>query len=880
MARHAPAHAALVTQPEHEFQLDRFQIDAIAAIDLDRHVVVSAPTGSGKTVVAEHAIERARSASQRSFYTTPIKALSNQKYHDLVARYGEAAVGLLTGDRAINAGAPVVVMTTEVLRNMLYTGSRDLTGLGTVIVDEVHFLQDAYRGPVWEEVLIHLPSSAQLVCLSATVSNAPELADWISSLKGDTTTVVETHRPVELRQHYFVAERGVAQPTLLPMFVNGAPNADGGSFDGGERRGRDRYRNGGRTVFSPRRGDAVRALAAHQMLPAIYFIFSRAQCDEAAATCHRLGISLTTAEERERIHDHITRHLRGLDDEERRALDVDRFSARLLDGIGAHHAGMIPAMKETVEACFVDGVVKVVFATETLAVGINMPARTVVIEKLTKYNGETHEQLTAAEFTQLTGRAGRRGIDAVGHAAVCWSPSVTFNDVVGLASSRSFRLRSAFRSTYNMAVNLVARHDRTGAHRLLDRSFAQFQADRDVVKLANKLERRIERRDAARTESISEFGDIDSYRSRRRADREAQAAERSARGAELRSELRRLRPGTVISVDGGRGHGPGVVIANADRRGRRRLRVVGASGSLIELDERDLLVVPEVLGAIELPAPYAPNRKEFRRAVRRELNHHRFERSADAAAAVTDRSSGDAGRSSIDPIERDPDLRHKLDRAAAADRLDRQIGQLEQQIDRAEHSVAREFDRIVAVLVEYGFVDDERWMLTSDGERLSKVFHESDLLAVVLVRDGCFDGLGAPDVAALVSMLVYEHRSSEPPAPPWFASRTVRSRAADIAARSAALAAIERGHSVPVHRAPDPGFAAIAHGWVSGEHLTGILDEEDLTGGDFVRTMKQLIDLLRQLAGIAPEQSTAAALADAAESAWRGVVADEGLSEL
>ena len=869
-----------MTESGHEFKLDRFQVDAIAAIDEDRHVVVAAPTGSGKTVVAEHAIERARSASQRSFYTTPIKALSNQKYHDLVARYGEAAVGLLTGDRAINAGAPVVVMTTEVLRNMLYTGARDLTGLGTVIVDEVHFLQDAYRGPVWEEVLIHLPSSTQLVCLSATVSNAAELADWISSLKGDITTVVETHRPVELVQHYFVAERGAAQPTLLPLFVNGAPNPEGERFDGGERRGRDRYRNGGRTVFTPRRGDAVRTLAAHQMLPAIYFIFSRAQCDEAAATCHRLGISLTTAEERERIQEHINSHLGGLDEEERRALDVDRFSARLLDGIGAHHAGMIPAMKETVEACFVDGVVKVVFATETLAVGINMPARTVVIEKLTKYNGETHEQLTAAEFTQLTGRAGRRGIDAVGHAAVCWSPWVTFNDVVGLASSRSFRLRSAFRSTYNMAVNLVARHDRSGAHRLLDQSFAQFQADRDVVKLASKLERCIERRDAARRESISEFGDIDAYRGRRRADREAQAAERAARIDALRAQLRRLRPGTVISVDGGRNHGPGVVIANADRRGRRRLRVVSSSGGVIELDERDIATAPEVLGAIELPAPYAPNRKEFRRAVRRELNQHRFERSEGTDASAAHGSDARRGRSPIAPVERDPDLRHKLDRAAAADRLDRQVSQLEQQIDRAEHSVARDFDRGVAVLAEYGFVDDERWVLTADGERLSKVFHESDLLAVVLVREGCFDGLDAPDVAALVSMLVYEHRSSEPPAPPWFSSRSVGARAADIAARSSALAATERRHRVPVHRDPDPGFAAIAHGWVSGEHLTGILDEEDLTGGDFVRTMKQLIDLLRQLAVIAPDQSTAIALADAAESAWRGVVADDGVSEL
>ncbi len=846
------------------FVLDQFQVDALAALDAGRHVVVAAPTGSGKTVVAEHAVERALDDGRRAFYTTPIKALSNQKYRDLCDRYGEHQVGLLTGDRAINGRAPVVVMTTEVLRNMLYTGSTDIGEVGAVVIDEVHFLQDAYRGPVWEEVLIHLPATVQLACLSATVSNAGELAEWIESLKGATTAIVELRRPVELIQHYLLAERGRGEPTMLPLFVDGSANRYGPKFDAAERR-HEQYRRGGRRVFTPRRGDTVVLLASLQMLPAIYFIFSRAQCDEAAVMCNDLGITLTEPHERRRIDAHVAEHLGGLDAEERRALDVDGFVDRLRAGIGSHHAGMIPAMKETVEACFVDGLVKVVFATETLAVGINMPARTVVIEKLTKYNGETHEQLTAAEFTQLTGRAGRRGIDDIGHAVVCWSPWVRFDDVVGLASSRSFRLRSAFRSTYNMAANLVAQHDRAGARDLLNRSFAQFQADRDVVRLAAKLERRAERRDAARRESQSEYGDIDAYR----AQRQAEKAARRARRAEVGQELARLRPGTVVAIEGGPDHGPAVVIANADRRSGRRLRLVGASGALVELDERSLAATPDVIGVIELPSPYAPNRRPFHRAVRDVLNEQSFDR------PVGRRATGTPERN---PVEDDPELRHKLERAAAADGLDREVEALRRRMDRAEHSIAQEFDRVIGVLSELEFVDHDAWRLTADGERVTRVFHENDLLAVLALRDGVFDGLAPADVAALVSLLVYEHRSPEPGAPPWFSSKQVRARAERIGHCSAMLTKVERRHRVTEHRPPDPGFAAIAHGWVVGEHLTDILDEEDLSGGDLVRTMKQLIDLLRQLASIAPDPDTAAAFDAAAVAAWRGVVADGGVS--
>ncbi len=475
--------------PERGFRLDPFQVEAIGAIDRGRSVLVSAPTGSGKTVVAEHAIATARAAGGRAFYTTPIKALSNQKYHDLVGVHGVSEVGLLTGDTSVNGEAPIVVMTTEVLRNMIYSRSAALDGLLWVVLDEVHYLQDAYRGPVWEEVIVHLPERVRLVCLSATVSNADEVAGWIEAVRGPTSVVVEATRPVTLDNWYLVDDRHGDGLVMLPTLVDGRANPDGDRYDI-EHGETGRNRRGGRPrrrFATPRRVDVVDLLAERDMLPAIFFIFSRAACDDAVASCINAGMRLTTDGDRRRIREIVEHHVERLSETDLAALGYDRWTAALEAGVAAHHAGMVPPFKEAVEACFVEGLVKVVFATETLALGINMPARSVVIEKLTKFTGERHEALTPGQYTQLTGRAGRRGIDESGHALVLWSPFVGFEDVAGLASSRSFRLTSSFRPTYNMAANLVRRYPAEEAHRLLGLSFAQYQTDRDVVRLEQRL---------------------------------------------------------------------------------------------------------------------------------------------------------------------------------------------------------------------------------------------------------------------------------------------------------------------------------------------------------------------------------------------------------
>ncbi len=467
------------------FELDDFQREALRALDAGHGVLVSAPTGSGKTLVAAYAVHRALCARGKAFYTTPLKALSNQKYGELVAAYGEDHIGLLTGDTTLRPRAPVVVMTTEVLRNMLLAGSDLLEGLHTVVLDEVHFIQDPYRGGVWEEVLVLSPREVRFVCLSATVNNVDELGGWLRSVRGDTAVVVERHRPIVLRDHFAVVRREDGEVLLLPLLQEkGRPGEEGLRIDQAVRRalrGRSpHWQVRGRAprlpFRAPRRTEVVEELDRCEMLPAIVFIFSRAACDDAVRQVVRDGVRLTDASERSAIRQVVERRVEFLGDEDLEVLGYHEWLEGLERGVAAHHAGLVPVFRETVEECFAAGLLKVVFATETLSLGINMPARSVVIERFTKYGGAGRATLTSGEYLQLTGRAGRRGLDEEGHAVVEWSSEITFAEAARVASAPPPDLRSAFRPTYNLAVNLVARFDRDTAGVVLQRSFAQWQA--------------------------------------------------------------------------------------------------------------------------------------------------------------------------------------------------------------------------------------------------------------------------------------------------------------------------------------------------------------------------------------------------------------------
>ena len=466
-------------------RLDPFQHRAMDAIDRGESVLVSAPTGSGKTLIADYAVARATEAGGKAFYTTPIKALSNQKFAELAARYGAHRVGLLTGDVSHQPGAPIVVMTTEVLRNMLFARSALLDDLHAVVLDEVHYLQDPYRGSVWEEVLVLTPPGVQFVSLSATVANAADFGRWLTSVRGTTRVVVETHRPVTLHHHYAVAERGRDGITVFPLLRNGAPNPEGVRLDERKRR------SGHQRLRVPRRTEVVEYLAEAGMLPAITFIFSRAACDDATRQCLQDGLRLTTTEERTRIRELVESSVERLSDDDLRTLGYGPWSAALEAGVAPHHAGLVPAFRQAVERCFTEGLLKVVFATETLALGINMPARTVVVERFAKFRGSDTSALTSGEYQQLTGRAGRRGIDTVGHAFVLWSQATPFGLVARTAVAPPPDLVSSFHPTYNLAVNLVRRWTRAEAHSLLESSYGQWQAPDGSESLVAQLDRRL-----------------------------------------------------------------------------------------------------------------------------------------------------------------------------------------------------------------------------------------------------------------------------------------------------------------------------------------------------------------------------------------------------
>ncbi len=871
----------------YSFPIDRFQREAFDALDDGKHVVVAAPTGSGKTVVAEYGIDATIRDGRRAYYTAPVKALSNQKYRDLIAHHGEDKVGLLTGDNSINGDAPIVVMTTEVLRNMIYGRSRTLDDLGLVVLDEVHFLQDTFRGPVWEEVMIHLPHHVRLVCLSATVSNVAELAEWISTVRGSTEAITELRRPVELANQYLAKDRTEGRLHLLPTFVGGAVNRDAVRLDesairhaprssaGQSRKEANRTGNAKgahrRKLVPPGRVETLELLDDRQMLPAIFFIFSRNQCDEAAKSCVDAGVRLTTEAEQAAIRVIIDERLGVLDPADLAVLGYDQFVRQLEAGVAAHHAGMVPPMKEVVEACFIEGLVKAVFATETLAVGINMPARSVVIEKLTKFTGEHHEQLTPGEYTQLTGRAGRRGIDDRGSAVVLWSPWVRFDEVAKLAGSSQFHLRSAFRPTYNMAANLIRTYESERAHDLLNLSFAQYQADRDIVKMQARLERRRHALAELQAEAKSPLGDIEEYRTLRNAEREARRFGRDERVEEIEAALRWLAPGTVIYLMKGKHRGPVVVMTSASRKDGAQLRVVNKGGDSLQATAEDFDAAPAALGSVKMPPNFAPNRKDFRQELAYRLRKTSLAQPQNTSNRRGRRDTVDAD---LHPVARDPDLKQRMQAAGQAARVAREVAEIEGRVHGKTQTLARDFDRILGVLEAYGYADVADWDLTPDGEMLARIFHECDLFVAEVVRAGLLDGLGAADLAALVSTLVYEHRSSEPPPRPWFSNDEIRGRWQRIAAISEDLAAHERSAGVNEHRGPDPTFAAIAYAWVAGEGFAEVVDADELTGGDFVRTTRQLVDLLRQLAIVAPSRATRRAAGQAAEAAFRGVVSD------
>ena len=849
----------------YQFELDTFQLQAFDHIDAGKSVLVAAPTGSGKTVVAEYAIGLARKLGKRAFYTAPIKALSNQKFHELTLLHDPQQVGLMTGDNSINPQAPIIVMTTEVLRNMIYARSTSIDNLGVVVLDEVHFLQDAYRGPVWEEVIIHLEPTVQLVCLSATVSNADELCEWLTTVRGPTIPIVETKRPVELFNHYVVGDKTTSKVRVFDTLVGGKPNEQVSKIENSSApRSKKQHSYGSRgrpgmattRFYAPNRSDVVLQLREDDLLPAIYFIFSRNQCDEAAHSCLKQGISFTTKQERAAIAEILDSHVEAFTDDDLAALQYSRFLAQLEAGIGVHHAGLVPSFKEAVEECFAKGLVKIVFATETLAVGINMPARAVVLDKLTKYNGETHQLLKPSDFSQLTGRAGRRGLDTVGHALTLWNPFVTFEQVAALVSSRSFVLNSAFRPTYNMAANLIRTTSKVQARHLLNLSFAQFQSGKDIVEIQARIQRRSKELVRLQDQAFSTYGDIEEYRAGSTARKPLQNSE---------DVFSSLRPGDVVLIGETLPNERLVVISSANRGSGGKLSLLTIGKGVKTITARDITEHVYTIGHIALPTPYQPTNSRFLKETSAKLS--RFK--------INERMLVRSGRNrkvrNDHPFLNDPDAKFKLNAAESADRIAKELAQLEKRVSTSVQSVSKKFEDLTDLLEQWGYVDD--WKLTKKGVRLGRIFHESDLLIAECLSEGVFDDLDQHELASLTSVFVYEDRKREALERIHFPNSKLDDRWARIEQISRKLSAQEVQYGLLPHRFPDPGFMCTAYDWAHGTSLFDILDEDDVTAGDFVRTMKQLIDLLRQFSTIDDETVSSTISGLAAKSLFTGVVA-------
>lgn len=879
------------------FPLDPFQLRAIRALEAGRSVLVAAPTGAGKTVVGEFACHYALATGGKCFYTTPIKALSNQKFRDLVDRHGEAKVGLLTGDRSINGDAPLVVMTTEVLRNMIYEGSTTLRGLRYVVLDEVHYLADRARGAVWEEVIIQLLASVQIVALSATVSNAEEFGEWLRRVRQDgparesrtrgssVEVIIEERRPVPLRHYYYVGD------TVFPMFVSTRKGKSGREQRERAAQGlagipnpkvlmlerqagqRNRLTRGGRRLESnvrlryPPRPVVVHELAERGWLPAIVFVFSRSGCEGVVDQLILAGIRLTNRRERERIRDMVEESVAGIPEEDLRVLGYPRFLDALVHGIAPHHAGLVPAFKETVERAFQAGLLKVVVATETLALGINMPAKSVVIERLEKWDGERHVLLSAGEYTQLTGRAGRRGIDPVGQALVLYQRDIDFRTVAGLVGTRTYPLTSSFTPSYNMVVNLLRRHDLAHAESLLTHSFAQFQADRSVAGTTRRLAEFEEGMAGYGRHLHCDRGDWSEYWKLRRELTELQRRERREVRAEgdaaIRERLTRLVPGEVMWWPNAPRRGLGAVAGVAiTERGTPLARVITEDRRLSRFGPRDLGEPPVRVGAIELPARGTPRQPAYRAEVATKLRGFpdpdlpRDEPLTSAEESQTVR----ALRAKVEahPSHPCPERDEHERWQSRYDELAEESERLRAQISRRTGSLVRQLHRLIDVLQELRYLDTTP-APTRDGLLLAGIYADVDLIVAECLRQGVFDGLEAAELAGLCALFVYEARSEETTVPPEMPSRPLEQSVRTAVDVAATVRTREEAAGLRPLRELDPGFVEAAWLWAGGADLDTSLGTLELTGGDFVRTMKQVADLAGQIRDIAPPRVASAA---------------------
>ena len=855
----------------YPFPLDDFQVEAIRAIAGDQSVIVSAPTGAGKTLVAEFAIQAALEAGQRIAYTTPLKALSNQKFGDFTRAYGEDRVGILTGDVKVNPQAQVLVMTTEILRNALYGSG--LENLKYIVLDECHYMGDEGRGTVWEEIIVAAPDDVLLVGLSATVANVKEIADWISIVHRPIVPIYHPQRPVPL--HYFVADLAGDLHDIADVRRGRA------SVIGDEPRGpNDRTKWYTRRVVDPT--VLIEALEQKRWLPAIYFIFSRAGCERAMEDVLTEGRPLITREQRRDVDEAIAQALADQPALGESSLSQAVFRG-LRIGVALHHAGILPGLKRLIESLFERGLCKVVFATETMSLGIHMPARAVVLQGLTKRTDRGFRSLSHNELTQMAGRAGRRGIDPEGQCLIALDARDGLEDVLRVVDGSPEPIESRFKLGYGSAAALIA----TGAEpdvirRRIESSFGQYQN----LKRIREMEQDVRALEAALAEArayeapCGDFSRIERYRqARQEVDARRQAIGRGGRRGE-RSPVE-AEPGRLALIRRKGAPSLAMILRVHAIRGHRVLfdallphgAVVRLKSGLVKRifwatppmhvprdlhrdgrhDGRGLRLLAEQVGGLDVPQLIERERTQGPEAALAAIECHRCPW---GATATCDRASREI------------------------ERLEERLRQRREALEVVRGAYWQEFLRVVEVLEQFGAVHGRD--LLPKGRVIAGLRHDNELMVAEAVWRRLFDDATVPEAAAICSALLEESRSGEPLIARGFLRKhgKLKRKVDHLMGIADAVFQAQRARHLGMPISVQPGFMPAVYRWASGDDDWSGVVESAFGGheGDLIRAMRRLIDLLRQIAD-SPDvpAATTRLLAQAARAVDRGIVLESAL---
>ena len=847
----------------YPFPLDRFQQDAIAAIIDDKSVIVSAPTGSGKTLVAEFAIYTALARGRRIAYTTPLKALSNQKYADFCRQFGQERVGILTGDVKVNTRAPVIVMTTEILRNMFYTGGLD--SLEFVVLDECHYMGDEGRGTVWEEIIVNAPKDVALVGLSATVKNIAEIADWISLVHRPIVPITHPHRSVPLQ--YLVADLSGEIHTYEAV-RNGKVRLLGQEREGGYN---DKGRWYTRRVVDPT--VMLDELESRGWLPAIYFIFSRAGCERAMETVLAEGKPLLTKSQQQRVDEAIREAVSDTPTMAESPLNQTIFQA-LGMGVGLHHAGVLPSVKRLIELLFERGLCKVVFATETMSLGIHMPAKSVVLQSLTKRTDRGFRSLLHNELTQMAGRAGRRGIDPEGKCVMALDVRDGLEDMMRVVDGPPEPVLSQFKLGYgSVALLLATGQDMATIRRTVESSFGQYQNLKKIRGLEAEvasLEMAVE--DARRfTAPCGDFSRIGRYRAAR-AQVEQQRMARGRAGRHGRS-VAEAEPGRLALVRRKSGASLGIICGLDRRRHRMLVTVLLPHGTTVQMKEGNIKKIFWQTPPLHLPRDWERRTRSL---------GEQLEALSVPELVERERSQGPEGALAAIECHRCPwGSQSRCDHSwKGVEALEGRLGQKREMLDAFKNAYWQEFCRVVAVLERFGAVQDGK--LLAKGQLISGLRHDNELLVAEMVDRGILEDTTLAEAAALCSCLIEESRSGDAAVARLFLKKRpkLRRKLQELESLAHTVLEVQRHHHLPMPVGVSTGFMPSVFRWASGEDdWTGIV-EESFGGheGDLIRALRRLIDVLRQL-GEASEVPPAiqAMLARAARVVDRGIVLESAL---